>query len=105
MPVVMMGGRDFEVDEEGFLKNPSEWEPGLAVHLARAQGIEELTEDHWKVINFLRRYYEEQGRAPSFRTVRSECGFELRQVYDLFPAGPALGAARAAGLPRPGGCL
>ena len=105
MPVVMLGGRDFEVDEEGFLANPSEWEPELAICLARAQGINELTEDHWKVINFLRSYYLEFGIAPMIRRLVKETGFSLKHIYELFPSGPAKGACKLAGLPKPTGCV
>jgi len=105
MGPVKMAGRDFEVDEEGFLKDPAAWSAEVAMRLAEMEGIAPLTEDHWKVINFLRRHYERYGKPPCIRELRMGTGFDLKRIYDLFPSGPALGAARLAGLPKPCGCL
>ncbi|MGQ9470827.1 MAG: TusE/DsrC/DsvC family sulfur relay protein [Candidatus Aminicenantales bacterium] len=95
-----------EVNEEGFLLHPEKWNQEVACLLARVEeGIEELTEDHWKVIRFLRQYWETHGLAPMIRLLCQETGFSLRKIYELFPSGPAKGACKVAGLPKPDGCV
>lgn len=97
---------NIELNEEGFLTQPEKWNQQIACWLARSQeGIDELTEDHWKVINFLRSYWEEHGLAPMIRLLCQETGFSLRKIYELFPSGPAKGACKVAGLPKPDGCI
>ncbi len=99
-------GVQLKVNEEGFLLEPESWNQKIACLLARQEeGIEELTEDHWKIINFLRQYWEKHGLAPMIRTLCQETGFSLRQIYELFPSGPAKGACKVAGLPKPDGCV
>lgn len=94
-----------EVDEDGFIANPEEWNPQIALALASTEGISELSEDHWKVINYLRDYYKQFGIAPMIRKLCKETGFSLKQIYDLFPSGPAKGACKVAGLAKPTGCV
>ena len=65
----------------------------------------ELTENHWKVINYLRNYYLQFGIAPMIRKVCKETGFKLNEIYQMFPSGPAKGACKLAGLPKPTGCV
>jgi TusE/DsrC/DsvC family sulfur relay protein len=77
----------------------------VAKALAETEGIADLTEDHWKVINYLRQYYQQFGIAPMIRKLCKETGFTLKQIYDLFPSGPAKGACKIAGLPKPTGCV
>ena len=98
-------GIQVEVDEDGNLKNLSDWNEELAVEIAKMEGIEELTERHWLVINFMRKVYEEKGDAPSIRKLTKESGVETKELYKLFPKGPAKKAARIAGLPKPKGCI
>ena len=99
-------GKKLEVNEEGFLVNAEEWNKEIAELLAKAEeGIENLTEDHWKVIEYIRTYYLEKNLAPMVRSVCKTTGFKLRYIYDLFPSGPAKGACKVAGLPKPDGCV
>ena len=53
----------------------------------------------------LRGYYLEFGVAPMIRKVVKETGFQLKHIYELFPTGPAKGACKLAGLPKPTGCV
>lgn len=94
-----------ELDDEGFVVNPDEWDEGVAKALASTDGISQLTEDHWKIIGFLRDYYAKYGMAPMIRRLCKETGYPLQSVYELFPKGPVLGACRIAGLPKPVGCV
>jgi tRNA 2-thiouridine synthesizing protein E len=105
MPVLELEGRTLEVDGDGFLANPEVWDAEVAESIARYDGIEELTEKHWSVINIIRTNYDEKGMAPMIRTICKESGLRLREIYELFPLGPARGACRVAGLPKPDGCV
>jgi tRNA 2-thiouridine synthesizing protein E len=98
-------GRTFEVDGDGFLANPEVWDREVATMFARYDGIEEMNEKHWAIVNIIRKNFEEKGMAPMIRTICQETGLRLRDVYELFPLGPARGACRVAGLPKPDGCV
>jgi len=106
MPVIESKEKQVEVNEEGFLANPEEWDKEIAELLAKVEeGIENLTEDHWEVINYIRNYYLEKNLAPMVRKVCKNTGFQLKYIYELFPSGPAKGACKVAGLPKPDGCV
>ncbi|MBO8127901.1 MAG: TusE/DsrC/DsvC family sulfur relay protein [Peptococcaceae bacterium] len=99
------GGKVIELDEDGFMVDPNEWTPECAVALAKTEGVEELTDTHWKIINYLRDYYQKNGIAPMIRKLCKDTGIKLKEVYELFPSGPAKGACKLAGLPKPTGCV
>lgn len=105
MAVIKLDGIEVEVDEDGFIQEPDKWSEELAAVIAKAEEVDDLTEDHWKVINYLRSYYEEFGIAPMIRRLCKETGFQLKYIYELFPSGPAKGACKIAGLPKPTGCV
>jgi len=105
MATVDLDGKQYDVDEDGFLRNPEEWNKEVAAALAALEGVSELTDDHWKVMNYLRDYYDQNGIAPMVRKVTKECGIKLKGIYDLFPQGPANSACKWAGLPKPTGCV
>lgn len=105
MPFIDIDGQQVEIDEDGFLTNTDQWTEAVAYLFAKDEGIDELTEDHWKVINYLRDYFFQFGIAPMIRKLCKETGFSLKQIYQLFPTGPAKGACKLAGLPKPTGCV
>jgi len=106
MPTLELENRKLELNDEGFLANPSEWDKPAAEALARKEeGIESLTEKHWAVVNFIRGYYLEKGMAPMVRLMCKTTGLPLKEIYTLFPSGPAKGACKVAGLPKPDGCV
>ena len=105
MATITLAGKSFEVDEDGFIQDPAGWDEAIARALADQEGIKELTAEHWKVINFLRDYYKQFGVAPMIRKLCKETGFQLKYIYQLFPTGPAKGACKLAGLPKPTGCV
>jgi tRNA 2-thiouridine synthesizing protein E len=105
MSEIEIEGRKLEVDEEGFLADPSEWDDELAMLLARADGIEQMSEKHWLVVRYIRDYYTEHDIAPMIRKLCQHTGLRLREIYELFPLGPAKGACKIAGLPKPDGCV
>jgi len=96
---------EVEVDDDGFIQQPELWNEQLALALAKTDGVSELTDRHWKVIRYIRGYYHEFEIAPMIRKLCKETGFSLREIYDLFPSGPAKGACKVAGLPKPTGCV
>ncbi|RJO66762.1 MAG: TusE/DsrC/DsvC family sulfur relay protein [Myxococcales bacterium] len=98
-------GVKFEVDEDGFIVNPDDWNEAVAKALASTEDISTLNEDHWKIMNYLRDYYKKFGVAPMIRKLCKETGYPLKQIYELFPSGPAKGACKLAGLPKPTGCV
>lgn len=105
MPTLTLAGKNFDVDEDGFIQDTSQWDDSIAKALAEQEGIKELTDEHWKVIRYLRDYYQKFGSAPMIRKVTKETGMPLKRIYELFPTGPAKGACKLAGLPKPTGCI
>ncbi|MDF9407700.1 TusE/DsrC/DsvC family sulfur relay protein [Pelotomaculum isophthalicicum JI] len=105
MSVLELNGVMVEIDEDGFLLDPASWSEDIARSLAASEGIDELNEEHWRVIAFLRNYYELNEVAPNLSTLCKEAGCTLKRIYQLFPAGPAKGACKLAGLPKPRGCI
>ena len=105
MAVFEIEGRSFEVDGDGFLVDPSVWSEEVARLFAKADGLGELTEKHWAVLKVIRNSFEDSGKAPMIRKVCQETGLKLKEIYELFPLGPARGACRVAGLPKPDGCV
>jgi TusE/DsrC/DsvC family sulfur relay protein len=105
MAEVELGGKMVEIDEDGFIQDPEVWDEAVAASLATTEGVDDLTEDHWKVVNYLREYYLEYNMAPMIRKLCKSTDFKLKEIYDLFPSGPAKGACKVAGLPKPTGCV
>jgi len=105
MEAIELEGIQIEVDEDGFIQEPDRWSEAVAKVIAKTEEVPELTEDHWKVINYLRNYYQKFGIAPMIRKLCKETGFPLKYIYELFPSGPAKGACKIAGLPKPTGCV
>ena len=105
MATLEIEGHVFDVDGDGFLADPKIWDKDVAQLIAKYDGIEEMNEKHWAVIDIIRNNFEEKGMAPMIRTICQETGLRLREIYDLFPLGPARGACRVAGLPKPDGCV
>lgn len=105
MAVVEHKGKTFEVDEDGFLQDFNQWSEEWVDYVKEYEGIKELTDEHWKVINFLQDYYQKNGIAPMVRILSKVTGFKLKKIYELFPSGPGKGACKMAGLPKPTGCV
>ncbi len=105
MAIRELVGKSIEFDEDNHLKNINDWNEDLAKELAREEGIESLTNRHWVVIKFMRKEYLEKGDAPSIRHLTKASGVETKELYALFPKGPAKKAAKIAGIPKPKGCI
>lgn len=105
MAIFTHGNISLEVDEDGFIQDPEQWNEDVAKALATTEGVNDMNESHWKVVHYLRKYFLEFGVAPMIRKLCKESGFTLKEIYELFPSGPAKGACKVAGLPKPTGCV
>jgi TusE/DsrC/DsvC family sulfur relay protein len=105
MTVDTIAGTPVDVNEEGFLTDPSQWTEEIAVELGRREGIDPLTDRHWVVIRFMRAEYEPKGTGPTVRVLGKTSGVPVKELYQLFPKGPAKLAAKVAGIPKPRGCI
>lgn len=111
MGTIEVGGKAVETDEEGYLVNLSDWNEDIAKHIAQTENVD-LSDQHWEVVNFLRKYYDEYQIAPAVRVLTKAIGKQLgpekgtsQYLYELFPYGPAKQACKIAGLPKPTGCV
>ena len=98
-------GKNFTVDEDGFIDSFDSWCEEWVQWVKTQEGIEELTDEHRKVIDVLQDYYKKNGIAPMVRILSKVTGFKLKHIYELFPSGPGKGACKMAGLPKPTGCV
>ncbi|MCE1178147.1 MAG: TusE/DsrC/DsvC family sulfur relay protein [Micrococcales bacterium] len=105
MPTTTIAGRRIDVNEEGFLVNPDEWDEALAVELARQIGIE-MTDAHWAPIRFMREDYQANDKVtPTLRRMSTAGGFNVKELFALFPKKPAKKMSYIAGVPKPVGCV
>ena len=105
MPVTNYAGTDVTVNDEGFFTDPEQWREEMAPQIAAEAGISALTEPHWQVVKFMRHEYAEKGTGPSVRALSKTSGVSIKELYELFPKGPAKLAAKIAGIPKPRGCI
>jgi len=105
MSKVTLGGKELEIDEDGFIQEPEKWDKAVAEDIAKTEEAFPMSDDHWKLVNYLRNYFLEFEIAPPVRMVIKQTGFDLKTIYKLFPGGPAKGACKVAGLPKPTGCV
>lgn len=100
-----IAGKTVQVNDEGFLTNPAEWTPEIAAVIASEEGVPELTPAHWKVIDFSREAAKGSGKSPTLRQITSGSGVSTKELFALFPKGPAKKVARISGLGKPEGCV
>ena len=93
-----------QFDQDGYMADARDWTPEIAQVLAVREGII-LTDRHWVVLNFIRKEYESVGEPPTLRKITKTSGVDTKEMYQLFPGGPAKIAARIAGLKKPTGCI
>ncbi|HEX4980045.1 MAG TPA: TusE/DsrC/DsvC family sulfur relay protein [Ilumatobacteraceae bacterium] len=105
MSNTIIASTEVELNDDGFFVNPEQWTEDMAPELARRDGIDELTDAHWKVIRFMRSEYFDKGTGPTVRALGKTSGVTVKELYQLFPKGPAKIAARIAGIPKPRGCV
>ena len=105
MSTTTIVGTAVELNDEGFFVHPEQWTEEMAADLAHRDGIAQLTDLHWKVIRFMRAKFFENGTGPTVRELGKTSGVSVKELYELFPKGPAKVAARIAGIPKPRGCI
>jgi tRNA 2-thiouridine synthesizing protein E len=105
MQTTTIAATEVELNDEGFFIHPEQWTEEMAAELARRDGIETLTDDHWTVLRFMRKEYFDKGTGPTVRMLGKTSGVSVKELYQLFPKGPAKVAARIAGIPKPRGCI
>jgi len=93
------------LNDEGFMSNPDEWTQEVAAEIAKGEGIEELSEDHWMIIDFCRESAADSGSAPTLRQITKGTGITTKVLFGLFPKGPAKKVAKISGLGKPEGCV
>mgnify|MGYP000443690400 CR=1 FL=1 len=104
MTTMTMSGTEVRLNAEGFFEDPSQWTREMATEMATADGLT-LSDKHWQVIDFMRREFLEKGTGPTVRVLGKASGVSIKELYQLFPTGPAKTAARLAGIPKPKGCI
>ncbi|MEK6612706.1 MAG: TusE/DsrC/DsvC family sulfur relay protein [Gemmatimonadota bacterium] len=104
MTTMILAERPLDVDAEGFLQKPEQWDREIAEAIAAGAGIT-LTDRHWVVVNFMRDTFLTTGTAPTIRTLGKASGVAIKELYQLFPKGPAKLAAKIGGIPKPRGCI
>jgi tRNA 2-thiouridine synthesizing protein E len=105
MTTATYAGTVVSLDADGFLADPGRWTEAMAAEIAAGEGIADLSDRHWQVIRFMRREYEKNGAAPNVRALAKTSGVAIKELYQLFPKGPAKLAAKIAGVPKPRGCI
>lgn len=105
MTTTLIADAPVDTDAEGFLTDPAQWNEQIAEAVAADNGVPELTDRHWLVVRFMRDRYLQTGTAPSIRSLGKESGVPIKELYQLFPKGPAKLAAKIGGIPKPKGCI
>jgi TusE/DsrC/DsvC family sulfur relay protein len=100
-----IAGAEVELNDEGFFVRPEQWTEAIGVEIAKEGGIEPMTDRHWQVVRYMRDQYLDTGSAPSIRALAKASGVPVKELYQLFPKGPAKLAAKIAGVPKPRGCI
>ena len=97
--------KSLDFDGDGFMIDPTKWNKEVARLIAEEDEIKEMTDKHWAIVKIIRDHWKKKDMAPMVRTICQETGIRLKEIYVLFPRGPARGACRVAGLPKPDGCV
>ena len=105
MPQATLAGTNVDLDESGYMTDRSQWNRDVAAVLAAEEGIDALTDAHWKVLEFIGKDYAEKNAVPGMRRMNKVGGIPTKDLYSLFPGGPIKKAARIAGFPKPASCV
>lgn len=105
MAMRVIAGHEVQMNDEGFMTDPKQWDKNIAAQIAQEEGISELSPAHWKVIEFCRQDGMASGAAPTLRRITSAAGVTTKDMFALFPKGPAKKVAKISGLGKPEGCV
>lgn len=99
-------GKTVQINDEGFMTNPAEWDKDIAVEISKEEGIAELSAAHWQIIDFCRTKGLSNGsKAPTLRQITTGTNISTKDLFSLYPKGPAKKVARISGLGKPEGCV
>lgn len=104
MSDVMVAGKPIQLNDEGFLTDPDQWDESIGEAFASNIGID-LTDAHWAAIRFARDDFASEGATPTLRRMAQAGGVSTKEMFALFPKKPAKKMAYVAGLPKPVGCV
>ena len=90
--------KTYHVDMRGFLVDPDEWDRQFAVFKAHEMKMQQLTDKHWKVIDYLREFYQKNNKVPTVFETSEALNIEMEELEELFPDGYHRGAVKIAGL-------
>jgi tRNA 2-thiouridine synthesizing protein E len=102
MPQDILDTVDF--DDDGFMVDDTAWTKEIGQAIAEALEVQ-LSDRHWAVIDFTRADFESSGEPPTLRRITQQTEVSMKEMYQLFPDGPAKLAANIAGLKKPTGCI
>ena len=109
MPNTVLAGITVDVSDEGFFTRPEAWTEGMASEIAAREGIDQLTEEQWQIVRFVRERYLNKERPPTSRMLSKRYDISVRQLYRMFPKSPVKLSAKIGGVPEPrsylGGCV
>ncbi len=106
MPTKTLAGQSVEVNDEGFFVDASQWTKEMAPEIADEVGVPTpLTDRNWEVIDLMRSEYFDKGTGPTVRKISKLSDVTTKELFQLFPKGPAKLAALVAGIPKPKGCI
>ena len=98
---------DIQTDDDGFLLDPEDWSEEWAKQIADAENLK-LTDDHWMLINMIRKLYQEHLAVPEMRTIMQQLKKDFgpnkatrKFVYALFPYGYGQQGCKIAGMRQP----
>lgn len=104
MPQKEVAGVTIDVDDNGYMTDMGQWTKEIAIALGKEVEIEDLTDKHWEIIEFLQKQYKE-GVALSIRKIGKSGIVNIKEFYALFPGGPLKKSSLMAGIPKPASCV
>lgn len=99
----VIAGTTLQVNDEGYLLDPKQWTKEIAIEIAKELNIS-LTDKHWAVLEFLRQK-QAAGESLTIRRVGTSGIVDIKEFYQLFPAGPLKYSSKIAGIPKPMSCV
>ncbi|MFH1148390.1 MAG: TusE/DsrC/DsvC family sulfur relay protein [Pseudomonadota bacterium] len=105
MATLVFNQKEFEINEDGYLKSFDQWTEEFSYGMAKQEGVEDLTEDHWRVIHYVRDYYTRNGIAPMVLKLQRALGISIWRLRELFPTTSERAICKISGLPKPTGCI
>ncbi len=105
MSTKVFAGVTVAVNEEGYMTDHSQWSKDIAIAIAKEEGIDELIDKHWEVIDYLQVFFKENNDMPTIRKLKKEDIVPVKELYSLFPGGPLKKASKISGLLKPTSCI